>query len=126
MTRLKGYGGRVLRVDLTHSTYRAEELDESLARAFLGGRGLNVYRLYWEVPPGVNPLGPENKLMIATGPMVGFPHGLGSRLTAPRPLGRGVLRPLGLPLTFQAPLTGAASQLQAPPSAPGRRGLMAC
>ena len=88
MTRLKGYGGRVLRVDLTHRTYRAEELDESLARAFLGGRGLNVYRLYWEVPPGVNPLGPENKLMIATGPMVGFPHGLGSRVnvTARSPL----------------------------------------
>ncbi|ADL19700.1 Tungsten-containing aldehyde:ferredoxin oxidoreductase [Acidilobus saccharovorans 345-15] len=90
MTRLKGYGGKVLRVDLTHRTYRAEELDPSLAKAFIGGRGLNAYRLYWEVPPGVDPLGPENKLMIATGPLVGFPHGLGSRLN----------------VTSRSPLTG--------------------
>jgi aldehyde:ferredoxin oxidoreductase len=90
LTRLKGYGGKVLRVDLTHRTYRAEELDPSLAKAFIGGRGLNVYRLYWEVPPGVDPLGPENKLMIATGPLVGFPHGLGSRLN----------------VTSRSPLTG--------------------
>ena len=47
-----------------------------------------MYRLYWEVPPGVDPLGPDNKLFIATGPLVGFPHGLGSRVnvTARSPL----------------------------------------
>ena len=87
---IKGYGGKVLRVDLTRRTYRVEELSPSLARAFIGGRGLNAYRLYWEVPPGVDPLSPENKLMIATGPLVGFPHGLGSRLN----------------VTSRSPLTG--------------------
>lgn len=78
----------MLRVDLTHMTYRVEELERDVALKYLGGRGLNVYRLYWEVPPGTNPLGPENKLMIATGPLVGFPHGLGSRInvTARSPL----------------------------------------
>jgi len=38
----------------------------------------------------------------------------------------GVLRPLGLSLTVQVPLTGAASPLQAPPPATGRRGLIGC
>ncbi len=88
MRRLKGYGGRVLRIDLSRRSYRFEELPEGLARAFIGGRGLNVYRLYWEVPTGVDALSPENKLMIATGPLAGLPHGLGSRLnvTARSPL----------------------------------------
>ena len=88
MRGLKGYGGRILRIDLSRTSYRFEELPEGLARSFIGGRGLNAYRLYWEVPPGVDPLGPENKLMIATGPLAGLPHGLGSRLnvTARSPL----------------------------------------
>ncbi|MGC9072157.1 MAG: aldehyde ferredoxin oxidoreductase family protein [Acidilobus sp.] len=88
MTAPKGYGGRILRIDLTRRTYRFEELRPSIATSFLGGRGLNVYRLYWEVPPSVNPLGAENKLMIATGPLAALPHGLGSRVnvTARSPL----------------------------------------
>ncbi|MGC9209960.1 MAG: aldehyde ferredoxin oxidoreductase family protein [Acidilobus sp.] len=88
MTAPKGYGGKVLRIDLTRREFRFEELRPSVATSFIGGRGLNVYRLYWEVPPGVNPLGPENKLMMATGPLAGLPHGLGSRVnvTARSPL----------------------------------------
>jgi len=42
------------------------------------------------------------------------------------PLRAGVLHPLGLSLTVQVPLTGAASLLQAPPPATGRRGLIGC
>ncbi len=76
----KGYGGRVLRIDLSRRTYRFDELTSGLARGFIGGRGFNAYRLYWEIPPGIDPLGPENKLMLATGPLAGLPHGLGSRI----------------------------------------------
>lgn len=47
-------------------------------------------------------------------------------LTAPRPLGAGVLRPLGLPITVQVPLTGAASLFSPRRQLQGRRGLIAC
>jgi aldehyde:ferredoxin oxidoreductase len=38
---------------------------------FLGGRGLGAYLLYGEVPPSVDPLSPENKLIVANGPLIG-------------------------------------------------------
>ena len=41
---MNGYGGSVLRVDLTAGTVHRHPTEEDLARAFLGGRGLNVKR----------------------------------------------------------------------------------
>ncbi len=46
-------------------------LDDSLAWAFLGGRGLGAALLYKELEAGVNPLSPNNVLIFATGPAVG-------------------------------------------------------
>ena len=40
-------------------------------RAFLGGRALGAHLLYDELPAGIDPLGPENKLIFTTGPLVG-------------------------------------------------------
>jgi len=55
---------------------------------FLGGRGFNSRRLYEEVSTGVAPLSPENKLMFATGPLVGtaFPLGARFNVSAKSPL----------------------------------------
>jgi Aldehyde:ferredoxin oxidoreductase len=47
---------------------------------YIGGRGFNIARLYYEVPPSISPLSPENKLMIATGPVAGTGFPLGARL----------------------------------------------
>jgi len=48
-----------------------EPLDPALAEGYLGGRGLAARLLYNEVGPEVDPLGPDNKLIFMTGPLVG-------------------------------------------------------
>ena len=55
---------------------------------FLGGRGFNSKVLYDEVPKDVDPLSPQNKLMFATGPLVGtaFPLGARFNVSAKSPL----------------------------------------
>lgn len=68
---LRGWAGRILRVDLTSGKVGIEALDPTLAEAFIGGRGLNARLLYEEVAAGVDPLGPDNKLIIGTGPCNG-------------------------------------------------------
>ena len=66
---MKGWMGRILIIDLTHSAVTTEPLDPGIAQQFLGGRGLGA-RLLWDlVGPEVDPLSPENVLIIATGPM---------------------------------------------------------
>lgn len=51
----------------------SKELTPSqLARDFIGGRGFGIYFLFKEVPKHADPLGPENKLIISTGPLSGM------------------------------------------------------
>jgi aldehyde:ferredoxin oxidoreductase len=66
-----GYAGRILYVDLSKGKYWVEELKESLAKAYVGGSGLAAYLLWNLIDSGVDPLGPENPLIIATGPATG-------------------------------------------------------
>lgn len=70
-TEAGGYTGNVLRVNLTKKSSAVEPLDYSEARRFIGGRGLAAKMLYDELPPHTDPLGSENKLIIATGPLTG-------------------------------------------------------
>jgi len=64
-----GFNGRILRVNLTDRRISTEKLSESEARKFLGGRGLAINLLYRELKPKIDPLGPENKLVFAVGPI---------------------------------------------------------
>ena len=64
-----GYNGRILRVDLTRGKTSVEEPDEDFLRHYLGGTGLVGYYLLREVPPGVDALAPENRLVLAGGPV---------------------------------------------------------
>jgi len=66
-----GYCGKLLRVDLTKGKATTDSLDEKWARKYLGGRGLGARILFDEVPAGADPLGPENKLIFAMGPLAG-------------------------------------------------------
>jgi aldehyde:ferredoxin oxidoreductase len=70
-----GITGNILRVDLTQAKYSIETPDEAWYRTYQGGRGLISYYLYKEVPAGIDPLGPENKIIYATGPLTGEPFG---------------------------------------------------
>ena len=65
------YRGRLLRVNLTDSSSKEEEVDPDILRSFIGGRGLGAALLYNEVGPDVEPLSHENKLIFTAGPLVG-------------------------------------------------------
>jgi aldehyde:ferredoxin oxidoreductase len=70
---MNGYAGKILRVNLTTATTSIEEPKEEFYRQYLGGTGFIAYYLLKELKPGIDPLGPENKLIFATGPLTGVP-----------------------------------------------------
>ncbi len=76
-----GYMNKVLRINLSSGDIRTEPLDMEMARKFLGGRGFASYILYKELKKGVDPLGPENKLVMASGPLSGLFHPCSSKIT---------------------------------------------
>jgi len=75
-----GWRGTILRVDLTRGKVMKQPLEESVAREFIGGRGFNSKTLFDEIKPGIDPLGPENVLCLAPGPLSGTPLGMTSRV----------------------------------------------
>ena len=83
--------GKILRVNLSTRSITTDPLQEEVARKFIGGRGLSAKILFDELKPGVNPLGPENKLVVAGGPMGVIPFSGNSRFSvcAKSPLGLG-------------------------------------
>lgn len=76
---LDGILGKILRVNLTTEKISENKLEEEFVKTFLGGRGLGVKILFDELKAGIDPLGPENKLIFATGPLTGAPFPGNSR-----------------------------------------------
>jgi aldehyde:ferredoxin oxidoreductase len=74
---LLGYAGKVLYVDLTAGKTRTEKLDEDIAKKYVGGIGLGMRLWLANSKTGVNPLSPENPIVLALGPVSGtmFPTG---------------------------------------------------
>jgi len=65
------FAGKLLHVNLTTREITPKPLDEEKVLKYLGARGFNA-RLLWElVPPGADPLGPENVLIFGTGTLTG-------------------------------------------------------
>ncbi len=92
-----GYHGRILHVNLTDGTIEVEQPDESFYRTYMGGSALGLWYLLREVPPGTDPLGPQNLLVFSLSVVTGAPvHGQ-SRATA----------------NARSPLTGGAGDSQA-------------
>ncbi|HSR12662.1 MAG TPA: aldehyde ferredoxin oxidoreductase family protein [Thermodesulfobacteriota bacterium] len=71
--KANGYNGRVLRVNLTEGRISVEEPPADHYQRYLGGRGFIASRLLKEVPAGADPLGLENRLIFALGPLTGLP-----------------------------------------------------
>ena len=67
----KGYWGRILRVDLSTTEISVDEHDEKFYRTYLGGKGIVAHYLMKEVPPGCDPLGPDNVLVFAASVLTG-------------------------------------------------------
>ncbi len=63
--------GRILDVDLSSEKVRTYGIDERYLRLFIGGKGLGAKLLIDNLRPHVDPLSPENVLIIATGPLTG-------------------------------------------------------
>jgi len=66
-----GIRGRILRVNLSNWSLKEEDLSAKYLLPYIGGDGLGAKILYDEVPPGVGPFDPENRLIFATGPLTG-------------------------------------------------------
>ncbi|RKX95280.1 MAG: aldehyde ferredoxin oxidoreductase, partial [Spirochaetes bacterium] len=62
---------RLLRIDLQAQSSTIEEIPVHFEKLFLGGKGLATAYFVNEVPQGIDPLGPENKFIVATGPLNG-------------------------------------------------------
>src|SRR4030042_1180402 len=68
-----GYNATLLRVNLTDNKITTEKLSYEFCRKYLGGAGFVSYYLWKEIPAGADPLGPDNKLVFALGPVSGIP-----------------------------------------------------
>ncbi|MBI5360590.1 MAG: aldehyde ferredoxin oxidoreductase family protein [Planctomycetes bacterium] len=58
-------------INLTNGKIETGETPEKAVRAFLGGRGLNMYYLRKYLKPDTDPLSPENVLIFGTGLLTG-------------------------------------------------------
>ncbi len=56
---------------MTDGTLEVEQVSQDALRRFVGGRGIASKILIDEVSPDVEPLGPQNKLVLAAGPLAG-------------------------------------------------------
>lgn len=70
---------RILRVNLTEGTCADEPLNMEWAMKYIGQRGLATKYLVEEIDPKVDALSPENKLIMATGPLTGTMASTGGR-----------------------------------------------
>ncbi len=66
-----GYGGNILRIDLTERRYIIAKLQKKWIKDVIGGRAANSKRLLEELNPNCDPLGPENILIFGIGPLTG-------------------------------------------------------
>jgi aldehyde:ferredoxin oxidoreductase len=65
------YAGQILRVDLSQKKCVSDPVNESWVRQFVGGKGLAARYLFHMLRRGVDPLSPENVLILMTGPLTG-------------------------------------------------------
>jgi len=68
---LKGYNGKILRLDLSTGSIDYESIDEDIARKYIGGVGLAAKILWDETTVDTAPLSPENELVFMAGPVTG-------------------------------------------------------
>ena len=73
------WANKVLRVNLNEGTCSSEPLNMEWAKEYIGQRGLATRYLVEAVDPTCDPLGSDNKLIFATGPLTGTMASTGGR-----------------------------------------------
>ncbi len=68
---MKGFYRRILTIDVSAQSYSIEPVPDEVLAQCLGGKGLATRLLLERNPAGVDPLAPENMLILATGPFCG-------------------------------------------------------
>jgi len=68
---LYGYAGKISRVDLSRLSLEEQNINEEMARKYVGGRGFGAKILFEEMSVGLDPFDPESLLIFATGPLTG-------------------------------------------------------
>jgi len=66
---------KLLRVDLSSGKTRSEPVPPAWLDAYIGGKGLGARYLYEELEAGVDPLGPDNRILFMLGPLSGTTPG---------------------------------------------------
>ncbi len=70
-TRYKGYSGKALKIDLSSGSIEEYQISDNDRELFIGGKYLSTKILWDELKAGIDPLSPENLLIIMTSPLTG-------------------------------------------------------
>jgi len=91
---MRGYAGRFMEIDLSSCDIKEKRFPDEVLRDYIGGRGLAAKVLWdrlgskWET---VDPLGPENILLVLTGPLTGYFPGSKVCVSGKSPQSNGVI-----------------------------------
>jgi len=91
---MRGYAGKFLEIDLSNRNIKETKFPNKVLRDYIGGRGLATKVLWdrlgreWET---VDPLGPENILLVLTGPFTGYFPGTKICVSGKSPQSNGVI-----------------------------------
>ncbi|MCW4055163.1 MAG: aldehyde ferredoxin oxidoreductase [Candidatus Bathyarchaeota archaeon] len=91
---MRGYAGKLLEVDLAEEKIKETRLADRILREYVGGRGLAA-KILWDRLGGkwetIDPLGPENILLLLTGPLTGYFPGGRTCVSGKSPQSNGVV-----------------------------------
>ncbi len=71
MSRLKGYMGKVLKIDLTHRTHSLYPWTDADRRRTIGGKIMAADILFQHIHPGMEAFDEDNWIVVTTGPLTG-------------------------------------------------------
>jgi aldehyde:ferredoxin oxidoreductase len=71
-----GYCGRILHIDLSTGKTKTSDLDFEMTKRFIRDIGINLRLAYDLIKPGIDPLSPENVIIIGAGSLESSSHGL--------------------------------------------------
>ncbi|CAD7771760.1 MAG: putative oxidoreductase YdhV [Candidatus Methanoperedenaceae archaeon GB50] len=68
---MKGYWKKLLKINLTHKKIETEKIPKEVITKYLGAKGIGAYYFMKDLPQGIDPFSPENRIILATGPFQG-------------------------------------------------------